>query len=171
MTPRPADTARTRIAACGRRWTRPASTKPHVHAAAAAPVPRPRSGRGAGCTTTRRGAVTSWAVRLYHEDGLTCDQVARELDVRGSTVTRWLDGTARHRGRRKREDIDDAELVSLRDTDHLSWQEIAATIGMSRTGVRLRYGAIKGIPRPGRPPGQQARTREGGQQRPRRSGA
>jgi DNA-binding transcriptional regulator YiaG len=91
------------------------------------------------------------AVRLYHEERLTRDEVARRLGVRGRTVSYWLDGEARSRGRRKREDVSDDEILALRDQDHLSFREIALTTGLSKTGVRMRYYSLTGRQRPDRP--------------------
>jgi len=101
-------------------------------------------------TRKRDSGKVAQAVRLY-EEGMTRDEVAQALQVRGSTVTRWLGGHARRRGRRKREDVTDDEILALRDADHLSFREIGIATGMSKTGARLRYYALTGRPRPDRP--------------------
>ena len=90
------------------------------------------------------------ARRLYHEEGLTRDEVAVRLNVRGSTVSRWLVGDARPRGRGKRADVADDDILELRAAGW-SFQQIALELRMSKTGVRLRYGQLTGTPRPDRP--------------------
>lgn len=99
---------------------------------------------------TRDESRTAEAVRLYRDERLTRDEVAARLGVRGSTVSRWLDSEARPRGRRKRTDVTDQEVIEGRDGG-LSWAELAAATGMSVTGVRLRYAQATGQGRPDRP--------------------
>lgn len=85
------------------------------------------------------------AARLYHEDGLTRDEVAEQFGVRGSTVTRWLDGTARSRGPRERDDVD-SDVISDLAARGMSAQAIADEVGMSRSGVRARLRKLAGQP-------------------------
>lgn len=89
------------------------------------------------------------AVRLY-ADGATTREVAALLGVRDTTVGRWVGDAARPRGRRKRDDVTDADVIAMREEDELSWNEMAATLRMSRTGVRMRYAQASGQGRPGR---------------------
>jgi transposase-like protein len=96
------------------------------------------------------------AARLY-QSGQTRDEVAKRFGVRGDVVTQWLDGVARRRGARRRADVTDELILHLRDEDHLSWPEIARETGMSRTGVRMRYLAAHGIPRPERAKNRESR--------------
>lgn len=90
------------------------------------------------------------AARLYVEEGLTRDEVALALHVSGPTVSRWLADVMRPRGARKRADVPDDLVVELREQTQLSYQQMADETGMSKTGVRLRYGALTGKERPGR---------------------
>ena len=53
-------------------------------------------------------------------------------------------------GHPKRADVSDEDILRLRGLG-LSWQAIALETGMSRTGVRLRHGALTGRERPDRP--------------------
>lgn len=46
---------------------------------------------------------------------------------------------ARPVGSRGRQDVDTELIVELRDTDQLSWRQIADSVGMSKTSVINRY--------------------------------
>lgn len=59
-------------------------------------------------------------------------------------------GVRRAPGHPKRADVPDEDILRLRGLG-LSWQAIALETGMSRTGVRLRHGALTGRERPDRP--------------------
>lgn len=83
------------------------------------------------------------AARLY-ACGLTAREVAAEVGIDNTTVLRWVrddddHGGTRRRGPRGYTDIPDAQIVELRDSYHLGWRALAATVGMSRSGVQARY--------------------------------
>jgi len=78
------------------------------------------------------------ARRLYREMGR--DAVAAEMGVSPATISRWIGDQARPRGRRKRDDVDDGQIVAMRDRG-MSWREMAATLSMSRSGTRSRHAA------------------------------
>lgn len=52
--------------------------------------------------------------------------------------------TVRPRGPVPRADVDDADIVHLRDVDRLSWRQIAAEVGMVPSGCRRRYARAHG---------------------------
>lgn len=83
------------------------------------------------------------ARRLYHGERLTRGQVAARLGVDESTVSRWLAGALRRRGRARRADVDDARIVAMRDEERLSWRQIGAGVRMSASGAQKRYEAAK----------------------------
>lgn len=83
------------------------------------------------------------ARRLYHADRLTRKQVAKRMGVDEATVSRWLDGELRPRGRHRRTDVDDARIVAMRDEERLSWRQIGAGVRMAPSGVQKRYEAAK----------------------------
>lgn len=91
----------------------------------------------------------SEASRLYHAEGMTRDEVAKQLGVRGTTVSRWLDNP-RPRGPRPRADVSDKLIIELREREGLGWAEIGRRVHMSRRGVHNRYLAITGQQRPER---------------------
>lgn len=78
------------------------------------------------------------AVRLYRSGMLPADVVAHlGLGVHPSTVTRWAGGA--RPGPRGRSDLDDREIVRLRDEERLPWGEIARRMSASRTAIRSHY--------------------------------
>lgn len=90
------------------------------------------------------------AARLYLS-GMTRDQVAAQMGVRGTTVSRWLGNEVRRRGPRRRP-VPDAKILDMRDRQGLSYRQISALTGMSASGVRQRYWAVTGRPRADRHP-------------------
>ena len=80
------------------------------------------------------------AARRY-ESGRTLREIAAELGSDSKTVWRHISGRVdtRRVGPRGRTDITDDQVVELRDELGLSWTQLAAELGMSRTGVRARY--------------------------------
>jgi len=98
---------------------------------------------------TRDGSRIAEAVRLY-QSGMTRDQVAAQLGVQGSTVSRWLAGVIRPRGPRPRAGVRDETILELRDRENLSFAEIGRRVHMSRTGARMRYYKLTGRARPER---------------------
>jgi hypothetical protein len=100
-------------------------------------------------TRTRDAAKVAEALRLYHDEGLTRDEIALRMRVRGSTVSRWLDGTARPRGPRPTTTPEtDALIIELRSgAVPVPFPALAEEVGMSPTGVRNRYYALTGRPR------------------------
>jgi DNA-binding Lrp family transcriptional regulator len=87
---------------------------------------------------------TTRAVRLY-ERGRTLREIADELGVDPRTVWRHIRDQVdiRRPGPRGRADVTDEVIVALRgqpgQPPGASWPEIAAEVGMSRTGVRARW--------------------------------
>jgi len=100
-------------------------------------------------TRTRDEARIAAAARLYLS-GMTRQQVARQMAVNDSTVSRWLAGVIRPRGPRKRPDVRDDLILDLKDQG-LSFEEIGRRVHMSKTGARMRYYAATGRERPDRP--------------------
>jgi transposase-like protein len=91
------------------------------------------------------------AIRAYRK-GATVREVAAEHGVHEHTIRRWLaadDVERRRGGPRGRTDVTDAEIVEGRAAG-MTWLEIADSVGMSKTGVRMRWLAIHGEPRPER---------------------
>lgn len=82
--------------------------------------------------------------------GIPRGEIATRLGVDRATVTRWL-GSQGRTGPARRRDVPDAKILDLRDRQSLSWAQVAALTGMSETGAKNRYKAIKGMPRSGRP--------------------
>jgi hypothetical protein len=83
------------------------------------------------------------AARLYRS-GTPPEDVVGELglDVHPSTVVRWAGGADRP-GPRGRTDLDDREIIRLRDEDRLPWDEIARRMAASRNAIRGHYGRAK----------------------------
>lgn len=90
------------------------------------------------------------AVRLYHSLRLTEAEVARVMQVSERTVRRWLAGTARSTGPRRRTSVNDTLILDLKDREGLSFAEIGRRAGLSKTGARMRYYALTGRERPER---------------------
>ncbi len=101
----------------------------------------------------RDEAKTAEARRL-HGLGLTTRAIAVQLHVDPRTVQRWTADLARPPGARKRPDVPDPLVKTLREQDQATYREIAARTGMSETGVRNRYWSITGRPRAERGGGQ-----------------
>lgn len=80
------------------------------------------------------------AVRMYRS-GRTLREIEARLGVDNRAVWAAIRGQVetRRRGPRGRTDVTDAQIVELRNDLELSWAQIAAQVGMSRTGVRARY--------------------------------
>ena len=89
------------------------------------------------------------AARL-HRLGLDTRAIGAQLGADPRTVARWLGDEIRRRGPRGRVDVQDARILQLRDQDGLSFEEIGRRVRMSKTGVRMRYYALTGRPRPER---------------------
>jgi hypothetical protein len=100
-------------------------------------------------TRTRDEAKVAEAARLYLS-GMTRQQVAREMRVNDSTVSRWLADVIRPRGPRPRADVRDALILSLKDREGLSFEAIGRRVHMSKTGARMRYYSLTGRERPDR---------------------
>lgn len=83
--------------------------------------------------------------------GIPRGEIAARLGANRSTVTRWL-GSQGRTGPARRRDVPDAKILDLRDRQSLSWAEVARLTGMSESGAKQRYQAIKGLPRYGRRP-------------------
>ena len=83
------------------------------------------------------------AVARYRA-GETRDEIAADLEVAPSTVTRWAGDEARRRGPRERADVDTGDIVRMRDRDGMSWRAISREAGMSVGGVRRRYAGSPG---------------------------
>lgn len=91
------------------------------------------------------------AVRLYRA-GRTLREVAAEMELAdrsGGSLYRHLRGQLppRRRGPRGRTDVTDAQILELRDELQLAWSEVAEEVGMSKTGVQVRYRAAHGLVR------------------------
>ena len=87
------------------------------------------------------------AARLY-AGGASTRQIAGQIGVHRSTVTRWLAGAARPRGPRP-DRTADGTILRMREQG-ASYAAIAAQVGMSASGVRWRHHALTGRPRPDR---------------------
>lgn len=75
--------------------------------------------------------------RIIHDSTCpTCPTCHRPLDE-GVVLT------LRRKRRWKRTDARDADILRLRDEEHLSWSEIATKVGLTKSGVRNRYRAIR----------------------------
>ena len=102
------------------------------------------------------------AAALY-SSGKTTREIGAELTVDPRTVARWVGGAVRRPGPRPRAGVDrkilelrtvqpdpEREAQGLPPREHLSFAEIARQVGMSKTGVRMRYYALTGRARPDR---------------------
>lgn len=113
---------------------------------------------------TRNEALASRAAELY-AGGCTAREIAGALGVTEGTVRRWLAGALRRPGRRPRASAeDDALILELRSVGPdperealglpprkpMSFAEIGQAVGMSKTGVRMRYYQLTGRQRPDR---------------------
>lgn len=104
------------------------------------------------------------ATRLYRL-GLDTRAVAAQVGADPRTVARWLGDEVRRRGPRGRADVRDQKILDLRDRSAtaeggqpMSFEAIGRAVGMSKTGVRMRYYALTGRTRPDRQPGGGARS-------------
>jgi len=88
----------------------------------------------------RRDPAAVDAARRAYAAGTPIAAIAARHGVHPVTVQRWLGSQARPRGRRKLP-VPDAEIAELRAAG-LSYAQIAARTGMSRSGVRKRYTAL-----------------------------
>ncbi len=77
------------------------------------------------------------AIRLY-ESGKTTRAVAAEIGVDSTTVSRWVRHIARRTGPPRRPDVSDERLWRMRYEEKLTYDQIAAAVGMTRTPVRKR---------------------------------
>lgn len=93
--------------------------------------------------------VAARAVKLYM-GGCTGREVGAALGVDDTTVISWVGEAARRRGPRGRGDVADELILRLRNQECLSYAAIAETVGMSTSGVRMRYYALTGRQRPDR---------------------
>jgi orotate phosphoribosyltransferase-like protein len=93
--------------------------------------------------------TTRETARALAGSGMSHKDIAAELNVARTTVTRWL-GAARPQGRPSDEAVTDADVIRLRDQEHLSWRQVAACTGLSTMGALNRYRRAKGLPRPER---------------------
>lgn len=83
------------------------------------------------------------AARRYRSGTRPEDVIAQlGLDVHPSTVVRWAGG-ANRTGPRGRTDLDDHEIVRLRDEERLAWGEIARRMRASRSAIRNHYDQAK----------------------------
>ena len=105
---------------------------------------------------TRDSRRVCEARRLYAA-GMTARELAAHFGVHERTVRVWLGEQVRRTGPRGRTDIADEKILALRDESAaeggrpLSFAEIGRQLGMSKTGVRMRYYALTGRQRPDRP--------------------
>jgi AsnC-type helix-turn-helix domain len=105
---------------------------------------------------TRDEAQVAEAKRLYHR-GLDTRAIAAQMGKDPRTVARWLGDEVRRPGPRGRLDVTDQRILDLRDRSAttegagpMSFEEIARMVGMSKTGVRMRYYQLTGRQRPDR---------------------
>ncbi len=112
---------------------------------------------------TRNQAQVAEAKRLYRQ-GLSGPAIAAQIGKDPRTVQRWLGDEVRRRGPRGRLDVTGQRILDLRtvapDPEReakglpprkpMSFAEIAGLVGMSQTGVRMRYYALIGRARPDR---------------------
>lgn len=88
-------------------------------------------------------------IRIRYDLGLSRDQLAERFGVDRRTIGRHLPPeNMRGRGPRtgpssRRDDVDDAEVIRLRDDEGLSWAALGAAVGMSWSGARNRYQRAK----------------------------
>lgn len=81
-------------------------------------------------------AKVAQASRLYHSGGLSAREVAKVMEVDEKTVRRWLGNSLRRTG--PRTDVTDDRLWRLRYEDKMTYDQIAAAVGLTRTPVRKR---------------------------------
>lgn len=90
------------------------------------------------------------ARRLY-AGGTSSAEIAARLGADRRTVQRWCADIIRPVGPRPNPAVSDERIVYLRETEGLSYAQIAAQTALgSWTSARNRYYAAKGIPRDGR---------------------
>lgn len=88
------------------------------------------------------------AARMYAA-GNDTRAIAEIMHIDARTVQRWLGDQVRRPGPRQNA-VTDQRILGYRDRDGLAFERIATLVGMSKTGVRMRYLAATGQPRPGR---------------------
>jgi hypothetical protein len=109
-------------------------------------------------TRTRDEGRVAVAKRLYGL-GLTTYAIAAQVGGDPRTVQRWVADVIQPRGPRKRPDVQDALILELRSGwPVVSFAAIAAEVGMSPTGARMRYYALTGRERPERAKTTQTKT-------------
>lgn len=87
------------------------------------------------------GSLAAEVARLYHDEGMSTRAVAGATGRSQSTIIRLLAGTTRRTGPKPRTDVPDALIEDLL-RQRRTWDQIAAEVGMTRTGVRNRAGDI-----------------------------
>lgn len=93
----------------------------------------------------------TWLDRYQAGDSFRA--IAKAAGVHEVTVRRLIHdhgANVRRVGPRGRLDVSDEQIRRLREEDGMSYDGIAAAVGMSRTGVRHRYYRAIGRPRPDR---------------------
>jgi DNA-directed RNA polymerase specialized sigma24 family protein len=81
------------------------------------------------------------ALELY-QAGKNTREIAAELEINQTTASRWVRRIARRTGPPRRPDVTDERLWRLRYEQKLSYDKIAAAVGMARTPVRKRLDRI-----------------------------
>lgn len=102
--------------------------------------------------TRRRNEALVAEARRLHRLGLTTRTIAERMDKDPRTIARWTADMARPRGPRPSTSAEtDALIVELRSgAVQVPFAAIAEEVGMSKTGVRMRYYALTGRERPER---------------------
>ena len=77
------------------------------------------------------------AIALY-ESGKTTREVAAEMGIDQTKASRWVRPVARRKGPPRRADVPDERLWRMRYEEKLTYDQIAAAVGMARTPVRKR---------------------------------
>lgn len=101
-------------------------------------------------TRTELTDVDEAEIAARYRMGATVRQLADRFGVHDSAIRRSLvrSGEERREPRsnfmaRRRDDVDDDDLLQMRDEQMLTWSEIATICSMSITGVRTRYLAAR----------------------------
>jgi transposase len=98
---------------------------------------------------TRPDLRPARAAALYLA-GASQREIAAAFGIDQRTVDRWLDADQvpqRRRGPRGRLDVADSLVQELIEDERLSFRVAGELVGMSKTGVRMRYYRIIGRPR------------------------
>jgi transposase-like protein len=99
-----------------------------------------------------RNRTPSGARDLYQR-GRTMRDIAATFQTSEKTIRRWLRGQgveSRATGPIVRQDVSDEVIRQLIEVYRWSYAQVAEHVGMSKTGVRMRYYRIIGRPRPDR---------------------